>query len=197
MASPHIYRIYLFSTFLIMGMLASDLVVASVQQPPDQDLRKLLIEAVNNSRSFEDRYDAEVWLADMSQRLAPKIPDAGERLNLLRMIHYEATRANLPPELVLAVIEVESDFDRWAISASGAEGLMQVMPFWLKEIGHPSDNLHQPETNLRIGCTILRYYIDIENGDLTRGLARYNGSQGQAAYSYKVIDALRFHWYRQ
>lgn len=188
---------YVCSIILITGMLTCFHATASVQQPPDQNLRRLLIEAVNNSSSFEDRYDAEVWLTDMSQRLAPKIKDVAERLNLLRMVHYEATRAHLPPELVLAVIEVESDFDRWAISASGAEGLMQVMPFWLNEIGHPNDNLHQPETNLRIGCTILRYYIDLENGDLTRGLARYNGSQGQAAYSYKVIDALRFHWYRQ
>ena len=197
MASHPIYRKYIYTIILTVGMLPGFDTFASVQQPPDQNLRKLLIKAVNNSDSFEDRYDAEVWLTDMSQRLAPRIKDAAERLDLLRMVHYEATRAKLPPELVLAVIEVESDFDRWAISASGAEGLMQVMPFWLKEIGHPNDNLHQPETNLRLGCTILRYYIDLENGDLTRGLARYNGSQGQAAYSYRVIDALRFHWYRQ
>lgn len=182
---------------MIIGLILMQPALASVQQPPDPKLRSLLIEAVNNSDSFEDRFDAEVWLTDMSHRMEDKIRDAGERLHLLRLIHYEATRAKLPPELVLAVIEVESDFDRWAISESGAQGLMQVMPFWLKEIGHPNDNLHQPKTNLRLGCTILRYYLDLEDGDLTRGLARYNGSQGKATYSNKVIDALRFHWFRQ
>jgi len=173
------------------------LAMGSVQESPDPRLRNLLIEAVNNSNSFEDRFDAEVWLSDMSRRMEPSVKDAGERLGLLRLIHYEASRAELPPELVLAVIEVESKFDRWAISEAGAQGLMQVMPFWLKEIGRPDDNLHQPQTNLRLGCTILRYYLDLENGDLTRGLARYNGSRGKAVYSNKVIDALRLRWFRQ
>jgi len=191
-----IYSGYL-RIILIICLIPFTHTMASVQPPTDQALRKLLIKAVNNSDSFEDRFDAEVWLTDMSRRMEPKVKDARERLNLLRLIHYEATRADLPPELVLAVIEVESDFDRWAISESGAQGLMQVMPFWLKEIGHPNDNLHQPQTNLRLGCTILRYYLNLENGDLTRGLARYNGSQGKAVYSNKVIDALRFHWFRQ
>jgi len=192
-----IYRMYIGTIILIIGLMPFAHSLASVQEPPDQNLRKLLIEAVNNSDSFEDRFDAEVWLTDMSRRMAPKVKDASARLDLLRLIHYEASRAELPPELVLAVIEVESDFDRWAISASGAQGLMQVMPFWLKEIGRPDDNLHQPQTNLRLGCTILRYYLDLENGDLTRGLARYNGSQGKVIYSNKVIDALRFRWFRQ
>jgi len=197
MKRRHIYRNYIWPIVLIIGLMPFADVFASVQEAPDPNLRKLLIKAVNNSESFEDRFDAEVWLTDMSRRMKPKVKDVNERLDLLRLIHYEATRADLPPELVLAVIEVESDFDRWAISESGAQGLMQVMPFWLKEIGRPNDNLNQPQTNLRIGCTILRYYIDLENGDLTRGLARYNGSLGKAAYSNKVIDALRFRWFRQ
>lgn len=192
-----IYRKHLRYAALLIGLMMLQPATASVQQPPDPKLRSLLIEAVNNSDSFEDRFDAEVWLTDMSHRMESKVKDTGERLDLLRIIHYEATRAKLPPELVLAVIEVESDFDRWAISESGAQGLMQVMPFWLKEIGRPNDNLQQPKTNLRLGCTILRYYLDLENGDLTRGLARYNGSPGKAGYSNKVIDALRFHWFRR
>jgi soluble lytic murein transglycosylase-like protein len=193
----YIYRITIRLLVIIWGVTAYTHSLASVQIPPDPQLRKLLIEAVNNSDSFKDRFDAEVWLTDMSRRMSPKIDDTKQRLDLLRLVHYEATRVGLPPELVLAVIEVESDFDRWAVSESGAQGLMQVMPFWLREIGHPHDSLQQPQTNLRLGCTILRYYIDLEDGDLTRGLARYNGSQGKAAYSNKVIDALRLHWFRQ
>ncbi|ALP54737.1 transglycosylase [Candidatus Tenderia electrophaga] len=170
---------------------------AAVPQPPDDRLRALLREAVTSSDSFADRFEAEVWLMDMSRRLETLIPDDEQRLRLLKMIHYEATRADLPPELVLAVIQVESYFDRWAISVAGAQGLMQVMPFWLNEIGHPEDNLFHVQTNLRMGCTILKYYLDMEEGDLTRALGRYNGSLGKFKYPNKVFDALRTRWYRQ
>lgn len=165
----------------------------------DTELRDLLVTAINDSDSFQDRFEAEVWLMDMSQRFQRRAQkrDHQGHLRLLRQIHAEATRAELAPELVLAVIEVESNFDRWALSHAGAQGLMQVMPFWLKEIGKPDDNLFHPQTNLRLGCTILKYYLDKENGDLTRGLARYNGSLGKAVYPNKVFDALQKRWYRQ
>jgi len=164
---------------------------------PDPKLRNLLTQAIESSDSFEDRYDAEVWLVDMSARLQSFVSDEKMRLDLLRNIHHEASRAKLVPELVLAVIEVESRFDTFAISKSGAQGLMQVMPFWLKEIGHPEDNLVDMHTNLRMGCTILKYYMDMEKNDLRRALARYNGSIGSKAYSNKVLDALRLHWHKR
>ena len=164
------------------------------EQPLDTELRELLIEAVNNSDSFQDRFDAEVWLVDMSNRLEPYVSDNQQRINLLKQIHYEATRASLRPELVLAVIEIESRFDRFAISSAGALGLMQVMPFWLKEIGRPDDNLFDIHTNLRMGCTILRYYLDKEKGDLTHALARYNGSLYSHRYTTKVYRALDKTW---
>ena len=115
---------------------------------------------------------------------------------MLRSVHREASRVQLAPELVLAVIEIESRFDTFAISRSGAQGLMQVMPFWLDEIGHPEDNLVDMDTNLRMGCTILKYYMDMEHNDLRNALARYNGSyqNGQRDYSNKVLDALRERW---
>ncbi len=166
-------------------------------QAPDPKLRALLKAAIEAADSFQDRFEAEVWLMDMSRRLARFLPDPRERLDLLRLVHREATRAGLPPELVLAVIEVESRFDRFAISPAGAQGLMQVMPFWLREIGHPEDNLFHPRTNLRLGCTILRYYLDLENGDLARALARYNGSLGRREYPDRVLRALSERWYRQ
>jgi soluble lytic murein transglycosylase-like protein len=133
----------------------------------------------------------------MSARLETRMPNHAERVALLRKVHHEATRANLAPELVLAVIDTESGFDRFAISTAGARGLMQIMPFWLEEIGRPGDNLFQVATNLRFGCTILRYYIDKENGDLAKGLARYNGSVGSVRYSNRVLDRLRKTWFRQ
>jgi len=163
----------------------------------DEELRAVLQEAVAQSDSFADRFEAEVWLLDMSGRLHKRMPDPAERLQFLRLVHYEAHRARLPPELVLALIQVESNFDRWAISSVGAQGFMQIMPFWLQEIGRPDDNLFRPEINLRMGCTILRYYLDKERGDLPRALARYNGSLGRTVYSDKVFHALRTRWYRR
>lgn len=169
----------------------------SVQEPPDDIIREVLRRAAQETDSFRDRFDAEVWLMDMSRRLYQKIPNDIERINLLKMIHYEATRVRLAPELVLAIIEVESNFDRFAISSAGALGLMQVMPFWLKEIGRPSDNLFNVQTNLRFGCTILRYYLDKEKDNLSRALARYNGSLGSLQYPSLVLNALSRRWYRQ
>jgi soluble lytic murein transglycosylase-like protein len=161
------------------------------------ELRLLLQKAIKDSDSFSDRYDAEVWLLDMSNRLKGKVKDPEKRLNLLRLIHQEASRARLHPELVLAVIDVESNFDRFAISKAGAQGLMQVMPFWLKEIGKPRDSLFNIRTNLRMGCTILKFYLDKEKGDLTRALARYNGSLGKFKYPNKVFKLLNKRWYKQ
>lgn len=184
------------SGFFLIPMLFGMTSPAQTQTQPDPELRRLLIEAANDSSSFEDRFDAEVWLTDMSGRLARKVPDARERLQLLKQIHFEATRKDLHPELVLAVIDIESNFDRFAISSAGAIGLMQVMPFWLKEIGRPDDNLVDAQTNLRMGCTILKYYMDLENQDLIRALARYNGSKGRRKYGDLVIDRLNRRWYR-
>jgi soluble lytic murein transglycosylase-like protein len=176
---------------------AAELGTDSTGQQYDPELRVLLAKAIAQADSFEDRFDAEVWLVDMSHRLSTIVPDEKHRLDLLRNIHREATRAQLTPELVLAVIEIESRFDRFAISKSGAQGLMQVMPFWLNEIGHPADNLVDVRTNLRMGCTILKYYLKMERNDLHRALARYNGSAGSKIYSNKVLDVLRKRWRKQ
>jgi soluble lytic murein transglycosylase-like protein len=181
----------------VLNAVALNTAVASVQNQPDEQLRQLLKEAVSASDSFSSRFDAEVWLLDMSERLQNYVPENKKRLELLKAIHYEATRVNLQPELVLAVIHVESRFNRWAISNAGAQGLMQIMPFWLKEIGRPRDNLFDIETNLRLGCTILRYYLDKEKGNLSRALARYNGSLGSFKYPNLVFNALRTLWFKR
>ena len=178
-------------------LLLSHGVWAATQERPDDDMRASLIEAIQSSNSFVDRFDAEVWLTDMSYRLQSRVEDPQERLLILRQIHYEARRAGLEPELVLALINVESNFDRFAISSAGARGLMQIMPFWLDELGRPDDNLIYINTNLSFGCTILNIYLERENGDMRRALARYNGSVGQNWYPQRVYKALRTTWYRQ
>lgn len=182
----------------VFALLATLLVPATLpaEQRPDPELREILREAAGAIDTFPDRFEAEVWLTDMSSRLAKQVSDPEERIEILTLVHYEASRVELPPELILAVIEVESNFDRYAISVAGAIGLMQVMPFWLEEIGRPEDNLLHTDTNLRYGCTILRFYYDKENGDLRRALGRYNGSLGKRKYPNKVIDKLSKKWFQ-
>ncbi len=182
---------------LILFTLGSGQTLAATRERPSDDLRDILIEAIESSDSFTDRFDAEVWLTDMSRRLNKRVSDPEERLLILKTAHYEASRAGLPPELVLSVIDIESNFDRFAISHAGARGLMQVMPFWLDEIGRPDDDLFDVRTNLRMGCTILRHYLDREKGDRTRALARYNGSVGKVWYPQRVYRALSKRWYLQ
>ncbi|MFA5494039.1 MAG: transglycosylase SLT domain-containing protein [Porticoccaceae bacterium] len=160
----------------------------------DEELLALLKTTVLEADSFEDRFDAEVWLLDKSTELARFIPDKTQRLVFLRKVHREAIRAGLAPEVVLAVIEVESRFDSYAVSTAGALGLMQVMPFWKNEIGRPDDNLINTDINLRYGCTILKYYLDKEEGRLREALARYNGSYGQYWYPRRVLLAWESRW---
>lgn len=164
-------------------------------QMADSELRTALKQAIEGATSFEDRFEAEVWLVDMSGRTRSWIKDDDERLEILRLIHSEAQRIDLEPELLLALIHVESLYDRFAVSSAGAQGLMQVMPFWKNEIGRPDDNLTQIKTNLRYGSTILRHYLDIEKGDLTRALARYNGSLGKTWYPERVMNAWEKYYY--
>jgi soluble lytic murein transglycosylase-like protein len=182
---------------LLLSLIVLMATCATAQPSDEQEraeLRNFLDSAINSADSFQDRYDAEVWLVDMSTRLASFIEDPVTRLTLLRQIHAASIRADLPPELVLALIEVESHFDRFAISSAGAQGMMQVMPFWKVEIGRPDDNLTINKTNFEYGCRILQFYLQREEGDLHLGLARYNGSVGSRLYSNKVYRAWQDHW---
>lgn len=186
------------SLWSMLALLMATAAQAEIaRQPVDDTLRELVKTAITTSDTFVDRYDAEVWVVDMSTRLTRFVPENDKRLELLKQIHYEAARAKLPPELVLAVIDVESRFDRHAISRAGAMGLMQVMPFWLKEIGRPNENLFDIRTNLRMGCTILRYYMDMEQDNITHALARYNGSLNSYTYTNLVFRALDKRWQRR
>ncbi len=166
----------------------------SQRQAVDDELRAELIKAISSADSFEDRFDAEVWLTAMSHKLKRYIKDPKERLTILRGVHREATRAGLEPELVLAVIQIESAFNPYAVSVVGAQGMMQIMPFWKKEIGRVEDNLINLDTNLRYGCTILKHYLDREKGNIANALARYNGSYGTTKYSRKVMTAWFDRW---
>lgn len=168
--------------------------LANCEQILDVQAVEALKHALRTSHSFIDPFDAQVWLVDMSGRLQTHIADTDQRLRLLTLIHQEALQAQVSPELVLAVIHVESRFDHYALSVAGARGLMQVMPFWKDELGRSDDNLFDIATNLRYGCAILAHYIQRERGNLSRALARYNGSLGSLRYPNKVMDAWARYW---
>jgi len=144
--------------------------------------------------AFNTEMEARRWLAAMSRRLAARMPDRLQREEFLVTVHYEAKRAGLDPQLVLGLIQVESNFRKYAVSRAGARGFMQVMPFWIKVIGSEEHNLFHLRINLRYGCVILRHYLDIEKGDLYRALGRYNGSLGKPEYPTLVVRAWQRDW---
>ena len=160
----------------------------------DPVLRDKLAHNLAEVHADIDRFDAQVWLQVSDQRLQRYLPRQRDRLDLLQLVYREANRQSLDPDLVLAVMQIESAFNRFAISRVGAQGLMQVMPFWRMEIGRPQDNLTHMETNIRYGTVILAHYIDVAKGDLVDALARYNGSRGRLKYPEKVIGAWRKTW---
>lgn len=144
---------------------------------------------------YANRADLRIWLNEMSRRLTSRIQDARTREEFLATVHYEASRAGLDPQLVLSVIQYESNFRKYALSKADARGYMQVMPFWTRLIGTAEHNLFQLRTNLRYGCVILRHYLDVENGDYFRALGRYNGSLGQSEYPSGVVAAMIRNWH--
>jgi soluble lytic murein transglycosylase-like protein len=191
---------FAFSALLFAALFPASAWAGAQKYEPLSDsvraaLSKTIADQAPLGSSFRDPLDAVDWLSEMSRRLEKRIPNRDSRHQLLRAVHYEATRAGLDPQLVLGLIQVESGFKKYAVSSAGARGLMQVMPFWVKLIGGKDDNLFHLRTNLRYGCTILRHYLDIERGDLFRALGRYNGSLGRAEYPNRVLRAWQDQWF--
>jgi hypothetical protein len=143
---------------------------------------------------FSSPTEERRWLDSMGSKLMKSFPVREEREDFLRTVHYEATRAGLDPQMVLGLIQVESGFKKYAVSSASARGYMQVMPFWVKDIGTPDMSLFNLRTNLRFGCTIMRHYVDIERGNLYRALGRYNGSLGRPEYPNMVLAAWKRSW---
>jgi len=163
----------------------------------DPQLRSVVAQAIAQAECFPDKYDSAVWYTLMEPKLRRVVSDREERLQILRSTYCESHRpgvTRLPPGLVLAVMDVESRFNRWAVSSAGAVGLMQVMPFWPEQLGMARRDLVRIESNLRMGCAILRYYLDKEHNDVRRALARYNGSIGRRQYPDLVIVRWTRNW---
>jgi soluble lytic murein transglycosylase-like protein len=177
---------------LLIAVLVAGPALADGQTDPE--LRGVLAEVIAPQDCFADRYERAVWFAYMEPRLQRYVKDQDERQQILHYVHCEARRVDVPPELVLALMDVESRFDRYAVSSAGAVGLMQVMPFWPHELGMTNEQLVRIPENVRMGTTILGYYLRKERGNYQRALQRYNGSLGRPTYSDLVIDRMVARW---
>jgi len=182
------------AALIALLLLAALPAAARADRQMDPELRGVLADALQPADCFADRYERAVWFAFMEPRLTRYVKDGHEREQILHHVHCEARRVDVPPELVLAVMDVESRFDRYAVSSAGAVGLMQVMPFWPGELGMSNEQLIRIPDNVRMGTTILGYYLRKERGNYQRALQRYNGSLGRPTYSDLVIDRLLSRW---
>ena len=182
--------------FLFYACLCGICLLSAISAPADAADPKLIAalkQATYDENSKRTDLNALVWLSDMSERLEDRISDPFYRIRLLSAVDTEAERAGLDPQLVLAVMDIESDFNRYAHSRSGAQGLMQIMPFWKEIYGNPNDDLYNPMVSLRYGCTILRHYMD-KYSNRREALAAYNGSLGRSTYPDKILRRLESRW---
>ncbi len=176
------------AALLAAGVLLSGAAAADAQRDPE--LRDVVQRAISQAECFTDQYDSAVWYTLMEPRLRQIVKEHDERMEILKQVYCETHRAGetrLPPGLVMAVMDIESRFDRWAVSSAGAVGLMQVMPFWPERLGIKRYELIHTGPNIHMGCAILRYYLRYERNDVRKALARYNGSIGRRGYPDMVI----------
>jgi soluble lytic murein transglycosylase-like protein len=189
---------------LLLSLLGAPLAAragAQVEEPLADSIRSALSASIAQSAPPRVRFEADQvearmaylrWLGVMSERLKKRKTETQIRIEFLETVWYEAKRAGLEPSLVLGLIQVESGFRKYAISVAGARGYMQVMPFWTRVIGDgDASRLFHMQTNLRFGCVILRHYLDVERGNLSLALGRYNGSRGRPEYPNAVFGARR------
>lgn len=184
----------LMCTFVGLHAGAAATSPATPAELPDPALIALLARTLADDVDQGDHFDAQVWLISTDPKIKRYVPDSAERLEILQNVYREASKQKIDADIVLALIQVESAFDRYAVSSVGAQGLMQVMPFWRLEIGRPQDNLTHVQTNVRYGTAILAHYLGVSRGDLVDALARYNGSRGKLNYPERVVYAFRRTW---
>ena len=188
-------RLRLLALLACLGALFAALPVSADQQL-DPELQQVVARAIAQAQCFTDHYDSAVWYTLMEPRLRVIVKEKNERMDILQQVYCETHRpgeARLPPGLVMALIAVESRFDRWAVSSAGAVGLMQVMPFWPEKLGMRRYELVHVAPNIHMGCAILRFYLGAEHNDVRKALARYNGSPGKREYPDLVITQWT-HW---
>ncbi len=183
--------------FIALLLAALPCAAPALEAQREPELRGIVQHAIESAPCFADKFDSAVWFKLQEPRLRNLVKDNDERMAILETAYCEANRADaqrLPPGLIMAVMEVESRFDRWAVSSAGAVGLMQVMPFWPDELGMKRHELTQIQANMRMGCAILRFYLKREKNDVRKALARYNGSVGSRKYPDLIVTRWTTRW---
>ena len=146
---------------------------AKVMSPPAFKVVVVLTVTVPEPK-FKSEFEKEQWLSSMMSRLSKNGSKAAWSVEFFKTAHYEATRAGLDPQLVLALVDSLSSFSKYSISPDGARGYLHVHPAWFDLIGDGNINsLFDMRKNLRMGCSILRFYLDKENGDMFMALNHY------------------------
>jgi soluble lytic murein transglycosylase-like protein len=183
---------------ILLGTHDAALAGAQIYEPLSDSAKVVMQRSIDDRKIprlyFNSSIEKVNWLQAMSIRLEKRIPNLTDRLNFLKQLHFAATLSGVDPQMVLAIIQAESGFRKYAVSKAGAHGYMQVMPFWVKELGRPRDRLFDMRTNLHYGCAILRHYLNKENGNYFRALGRYNGSLGKAEYPNLVFATWKKQW---
>lgn len=120
-----------------------------------------------------------------------KITDAA-RFELVRTINLASIKYGIDPELVQALIAVESGFNTNAISPKGARGLMQLMPATAKRYGMKNEQeLHVPSKNIDMGVRHLKDLLNLHNGQVALAIAAYNAGQGAVLKHGQRIPSYR------
>jgi soluble lytic murein transglycosylase-like protein len=179
-------------------LTAAPCALAATEAQHEPELQAVVRRAIDAAPCFADKFDSAVWFRLQEPRLRKFVEDVDERMLILETAYCEASRAGeqrLPLGLIMAIMDVESRFDRWAVSSAGAVGLMQVMPFWPEQLGMQRRDLSRIKSNMQMGCAILRHYLKREKNDWHKALARYNGSVGSRKYSDLVLTRWTTRWH--
>lgn len=111
---------------------------------------------------------------------------------LLSTINQISSKHGVDPELIQALIAVESGFNTHAISPKGARGLMQLMPATAKRYGMKNEQeLHVPSKNIDMGVRHLKELLNLHNGQVVLAIASYNAGQGAVSKHGQRIPSYR------
>ncbi|HLU00713.1 MAG TPA: transglycosylase SLT domain-containing protein [Burkholderiaceae bacterium] len=138
-----------------------------------EDLRAERIDSPLGSNSMD-----ELKKQAQTRYLAKKLKkDEAHVRPYVDLAWAEASRREfVDPELLIAIIQKESEFRPKAKSRYGAQGLMQVVRRWHHDKLHPSESLYDPAVNIRVGADVLEEYLAQAGGDMNRALRKYSGN---------------------
>jgi len=148
-------------TFLPLAARADQIVVLV-----DENGRKIYVNTCDRSTRTE-------WAASSFRSGMPGV--SGPAANIDQMVEQTANRFQVDPELIRAIIRVESGYDPKAVSSKGAMGLMQLVPATAQRFGVA--NPFDPKQNLEGGVNYLKYLLGLFGGDLSLSLAAYNAGE--------------------